>query len=214
MPNRMLGSAASRSMTVVRTRANRAGAYSLMNSAIATPNGTASTNAIVAMTSVPSSSPSTPKWPKPGFHTLVVKNDQTPVLRNAGRDLSTRKKSVAPTMTRLTEAAAVAKARKIRSPVVGWNSGVWGTSAASIVATAPSPMLMNPRRGVGRTVAGRVLPQRNLTVGGQGEQQIDDSRRAGTGAANDSPERERFPEVRATRPRPRRARSGSPRRAP
>ena len=66
--------------------------------------------AIVAMISVPSTSPSTPKCPSPVFQTLVVKKFQIPLDLNAGRDLSTRKNSVARTMSRLTEAAAVASA--------------------------------------------------------------------------------------------------------
>ena len=158
MPNKRLGSAASRSIIDVRNGRTRMGAYSLMNSAIATASGTASTIAIVAMISVPSSNPSTPKCPRPGFHTLVVKKFQMPLDLNAGRDLSMRKNE-----RRADDEQAHRRGRgreRAEHPVARRRIELRraGTSAASIVAMAPSPMLMNPRRGGRSNGRGRVCP--------------------------------------------------------
>ena len=130
-----------------------------MNSAIATPSGTASTIAIAAMISVPSSSPRTPKRPRPGFQTLVVKKFQIPLVLNAGRDLSTQEEQ------RRADDEQAHRRRGGRQgpedPIARRRmelAACWGTSAASIVAMAPSPMLMNPRRGGRSDGRGRVRP--------------------------------------------------------
>ena len=74
MPKMMLGSAASRSTSDVSVPRSHGGAYSLMNSAMATPSGTPIVIATAAMITVPASRPEDPKRPIVGFQTLVVKN--------------------------------------------------------------------------------------------------------------------------------------------
>src|SRR5262249_15607233 len=81
-----------------------------------------------AITIVPRSRPRTPNRPTLGPHTLVVKKSQTPDDCSAGQARRTRNTNVKATIRKLAEVAAVARTRKMRSPVVGRDL-IWrGTS--------------------------------------------------------------------------------------
>lgn len=58
-------------------RLNRAGAYSEMYSAVPVASGTAMTMATEAISTVPTSTAATPKFPEPGSHASVVRNENS-----------------------------------------------------------------------------------------------------------------------------------------
>src|SRR5215475_3145673 len=138
----MLGMAAMRSIMEMSARRMRAGAYSEMNRAVATPTGTAMMSAITAITTPNGRIAAMPNWWVLMNHVGVVKK-RMPTALNAVSACSTRKTRMLAVMASTASPAPRSRPRNTRSPkatgatmVRSWSSSTDAGVGAGVPVTA------------------------------------------------------------------------------
>src|SRR5215469_15438046 len=111
----MLGIAAMRSISAIRPRRYRGGAYSEMNRAVASPTGTAMMSAMSAISIPRGRIAAMPNWLVLMNQVDVVKNPK-PTARKALSERRIRKTRISPVMASTAAPDARMATRKIRSP--------------------------------------------------------------------------------------------------